>query len=129
MSGWLTVAFALAVHEEQLHEHGGRAGLRDLALLESALARPQQLAAYAQPDIFELAAAYAFGVAKNHPFLDGNKRTAWVLARTYCLLNGLDFIGTDADAVIAMLRLAAGDDNQATFANFLRENSAPAGAQ
>jgi death on curing protein len=129
MSGWLTVEFALSVHEEQLHDHGGKAGLRDLTLLESAIAKPQQLAAYAQPDVFELAAAYAFGVAKNHPFLDGNKRTAWVLARTYCLLNGFDFTGTDVEAVIAMLRLAAGDDDQDTFATFLRDNSAPAAVQ
>lgn len=122
---WLSVEFALAVHAEQLQDHGGKPGLRAMSLLQSAIARPQQLVAYGQPDVFDLAAAYAFGIAKNHPFLDGNKRTAWVLARTYCLLNDFDHVGSDAEAVLAMLRLAAGDDDQAAFAAFLRKNCTP----
>jgi death on curing protein len=124
---WFDVEFAIAVHDEQLRDHGGKTGMRDRTLLESALYRPQQLAIYGSPDCFDLAAAYAFGLAKNHPFLDGNKRTAWVLARTFCLLAGFDYSGSDTDAVLAMLRLAAGDDDQEIFAQFLRENSVAEG--
>jgi death on curing protein len=120
---WFDVDFAIAVHGEQLRDHGGKTGIRDRTLLESALYRAQQLSIYGSPDCFDLAAAYAFGIAKNHPFLDGNKRTAWVLARAFCLLAGFDYSGNDADAVLAMLRLAAGDDNQEIFAAFLREHA------
>ena len=79
---WIGESVALAIHDEQLAQHGGGSGIRDAGLLASALAKPQQLAAYGEPDEFDLAAAYAFGVARNHPFIDGNKRTAWVLARS-----------------------------------------------
>ena len=76
---WIDAAVVLAVHDQQLVEHGGSAGVRDMGLLESALARPEQLAAYGDPDIFDLAATYAHGIARNHPFVDGNKRTAYVV--------------------------------------------------
>jgi len=125
----LTVEFAIAVHDEQLREHGGAAGTRDQPLLESALARPLALIDYGQPSAFDIAACYAHGIAKNHPFVDGNKRTAFVFAETFLELNGYELLANDEQCYIAMLRLAAGDDDQATFANFLRENSAPAGAQ
>ena len=84
---WIGEAIALAIHDEQLAQHGGGSGIRDAGLLASVLAKPQQIAAYGEPDVFDLAAAYAFGVARNHPFIDGNKRTAWVLARLFLRLH------------------------------------------
>jgi len=123
---WIGGDVALAIHAEQLEEHGGGEGVRDLALLESALARPQQLAAYGgTPDVYDLAATYAHGVAKNHPFVDGNKRTAWVLARLYLALHGIDYAGSDGDAVMAVLQLAAGEHDADSFAAWLRANGQP----
>lgn len=126
LSDWIGVEVALAIHAEQLEAHGGGEGVRDLALLESALARPRQLAAYGgMPDVYDLAAAYAHGVAKNHPFVDGNKRTAWVLARLCLALHGIDYGGSDGDAVIAVLQLAAGEHDADSFAAWLRGNGRP----
>ncbi|MBI2398703.1 MAG: type II toxin-antitoxin system death-on-curing family toxin [Xanthomonadales bacterium] len=123
---WIDEAVALAIHDEQLAQHGGGRGLRDAGLLASALSRPQQLAAYGEPDVFDLAAAYAFGVARNHPFVDGNKRTAWVLARLLLRLHGHDYGGGDVAAVMTMLQLAAGDIDQDGFAAWLRQQATAA---
>jgi death on curing protein len=119
----LSIEFAIAVHDEQLREHGGLSGTRDQGLLESALARAQSLIDYGQPSAFDISACYAHGIAKNHPFIDGNKRTAFVFAETFLALNGFELLATDEQCFIAMLRLAAGDDDQDTFAEFLRVNS------
>ena len=120
---WLDPSVIHAVHDEQLGEHGGAAGLRDVGLLESALARPMQLAAYGEPDPASLAAAYGFGLAKNDPFVDGNKRTAFVAVELFLALNGWDLVAGDADCVIAMLHLAAGDWSEAQFAAWVRAHS------
>jgi len=118
---WLRSDTAEAIHEEQLAEHGGGTGTRDTGALLSALARPQNLAAYGNPDATELAAAYAFGVAKNHPFVDGNKRTAWVLAQLFLSKNGVHLKYSDGDAVIVMLELAAGETTEEELAAWFRE--------
>ncbi len=120
---WIDPSVIHAVHDEQLSEHGGAGGLRDAGLLESALARPMQLAAYGQPDAASLAAAYGFGLAKNHPFIDGNKRTAFVAVELFLALNGWALIASDADCVMAMLRLAGGESSEAQFAEWLRTHS------
>lgn len=120
---WITLETALAIHEEQLTQHGGAAGIRDQSLLESALARPQQMAAYTESGVHELAAAYAFAIARNHPFIDGNKRTAWIAARLFLLLHGFDRTADDAECYINMLNLAAGNTTQEDFADWLRANT------
>jgi death-on-curing protein len=117
---WLQADVLLAVHEEQLAEHGGGVGVRDLGLMESALARPRQLAAYGEPDHADLAAAYGFGMARNHPFVDGNKRTAFVAVELFLAMNGYALAATDADCVLTMLGLAAGEIDEATFARWVR---------
>lgn len=117
---WIATQVLYAVHEEQLAEHGGLAGLRDANALESAVARPEQLAHYGAPDAADLAAAYGFGIARNHPFSDGNKRTAFVAVELFLALNGFELIATDADCVITMLGLAAGDMEEAAFADWVR---------
>ena len=117
---WLDTSVLRAVHEEQLAEHGGAVGLRDAGLLESALARPMQLAAYGEPDVAALAAAYGFGLARNHPFVDGNKRTAFVAVELFLSLNGCELVADDADCVLRMLSLAAGELSEAAFADWLR---------
>lgn len=120
---WIEKAVILAVHDEQLAEHGGRGGLRDDGLLESALARPQQLAAYGEPDLADLAAAYAVGLAKNHAFVDGNKRTAFVALELFLALNGSTLVADDADCVLTMLSVAAGDLDERGLANWIRDRS------
>lgn len=125
---WLDIAVIYAVHDEQLAEHGGPVGVRDAGLLESALAKPQNAAAYGtngKPDAFDLAAAYGHGIARNHPFVDGNKRTAFVAAELFLELNGYALTASDADCVLTTLALAAGDIDEATFANWIRGNSKP----
>ena len=122
---WLSSELIHAVHDEQLAEHGGGAGVRDANLLESALARPQQLAHYGEPDAAALAASYGFGIARNHPFIDGNKRTAFVAVELFLALNGTDLIASDADAVVHMLALAAGRLSEADFAQWIRNNLSP----
>ena len=122
---WLDIAVIYAVHDEQLAEHGGLAGVRDAGLLESALAKPQNLAAYGHPDVIALAASYGFGIARNHPFIDGNKRTAFVAVELFLDLNGYELTATDADCVLTMLALAAGEIDEAAFANWIRSNSQP----
>ncbi|MDQ3074066.1 MAG: type II toxin-antitoxin system death-on-curing family toxin [Pseudomonadota bacterium] len=120
---WLRPETAEAIHLEQLAEHGGGAGVRALGALLSALARPENLAVYGEPDAAALAAAYAFGVAKNHPFIDGNKRTAWVLARLFLSKNGVSMDYKEAEAVVVMLRLAAGELSEDELANWFRERN------
>jgi death-on-curing protein len=112
-----------AVHAEQLAEHGGLAGMRDANALESALARAEQLAHYGAPDGAELAAAYGFGIARNHPFSDGNKRTAFVATELFLVLNGLKLRATDVDCVMTMLGVAAGDIDEASFAAWIRAHT------
>ena len=120
---WIQPAVLLAVHDEQLAEHGGPAGLRDAALLESALARPQQLAAYGQPDVAALAASYGFGLARNHPFVDGNKRTAFIAIELFLALNGHELRASDVDCVTTMLALAAGELSEDALAAWIRAQS------
>ncbi len=122
MSGWIWVAtdVALAAHREQLAEHGGGQGVRDERLLDSAMARAPNLAAYGEPDAAELAATYAFGIARNHPFVDGNKRTVAVVSETFLVLNGYGLNASDAEIVVAFLALAAGDLSEAELADWFR---------
>ncbi|WP_197722799.1 type II toxin-antitoxin system death-on-curing family toxin [Sulfurivermis fontis] len=122
---WLDEAVVQAVHESQLAEHGGPAGIRDAGLLASALDRPKNLAAYGEPDAADCAAAYAFGIARNHPFIDGNKRTAFVCMELFMALNGMQLTAGDAACVLTTLALAAGDMDEAALALWLREHSAP----
>jgi death-on-curing protein len=119
---WIDESVVLAIHDEQLAEHGGASGVRDLGLLQSALARPQNLAAYGSPDAADLAAAYAFGVVRNHPFVDGNKRTAFVAAELFLELNGHTLQSDDEDCVLTMLKLASGDMPEADFAAWIRRD-------
>ena len=120
---WIDPAVILAVHEEQLAEHGGAAGVRDTGMRESALARPRNLALYGQPDVCALAASYAFGLARNHPFVDGNKRSAFVACELFLALNGWRLIASDADCVMTMLALAAGELDEAGFADWLKDRA------
>lgn len=122
---WLNADVLQAVHLEQLAEHGGAPGTRDEGLFESALARPQNLALYGEPDTFDLAAAYAVGLAKNHPFIDGNKRTAYVAMELFLVLNGFELAADDASATLTMLSVAAGDSDELRLAQWLREHTAP----
>jgi death-on-curing protein len=126
---WLEERDALALHDRLLALHGGAAGVRDDALLQSALARPQQIHAYADaPDLLDLAAAYTAGIVRNHPFIDGNKRTGFVVGILFLELNGYRFTASEADAAQAVLELAAGTLDEAGYTNFLRANSQPAGS-
>ena len=118
---WISIEAALAIHDEQLAEHGGAAGTRDRGGLQSALAPAKNLGAHGEPDAASLAAAYASGVVRNHPFVDGNKRTAWVLARLFVARNGSELNFDAADAVVRMLALAAGELSEDDFARWLRE--------
>ena len=125
--GWIWIAtdVALAAHAEQLAEHGGGEGVRDAGMLDSAMARPRNLAIYEEPDVAALAAAYAFGIARNHPFVDGNKRTAAVVSETFLALNGYALQATDAELVVAFLALAAGELSEEALADWFREHAAP----
>ena len=122
MADWIWVAtdVALSALREQLSEHGGGQGVRDVRLLDSAMARAQNLAAYGQPDAAALAATYAFGIARNHTFVDGNKRTAAVVSETFLVLNGYVLKATDAEIVVAVLTLAAGDLTEDELADWFR---------
>jgi len=119
---WVEVAVALAAHGEQLAEHGGAVGVRDMSMLESAMARPLNLIAYEQPDIADLAASYAFGIARNHPFVDGNKRTAAVVSETFLLLNGHELTCSDVELVTTFLALAAGELTVEALAAWFRQH-------
>ncbi len=110
----------MALHDEQLAQHGGGAGARDLGLLESALARAQNLVAYGDPDAAALAAAYAYGIARNHPFIDGNKRTAAVVSLTFLLVNNVPCDIPEADVVVTFLALAEGEFSEDELAAWFR---------
>lgn len=117
---WLELDVALAIHDRQLAEHGGGAGLRDRGMLESALGRPVNQWHYGEDDLAALAAAYAFGIARNHPFVDGNKRTAWVLARLFVALNDRVLTFDHEAAIHAVLALAAGELSEDELADWFR---------
>ena len=116
---WIVRDVVLAVHDEQLSEHGGQSGVRDLGLLESALARPRNQYAYGETSIARLAASYTFGLSRNHPFLDGNKRTSLVVAELFLALNGLELAVSDAECVTTFLALAAGDLTEEELAGWI----------
>jgi death on curing protein len=116
----------LAIHDEQLAEHGGQAGVRDRGLLESALARPRNQFEHGESSLTRLAAAYAFGVSRDHPFLDGNKRTSLVVAELFLELNGFELVAGDAACVATFLSLAAGELTEGDLARWVTENSHPA---
>ncbi|MBA2702984.1 MAG: type II toxin-antitoxin system death-on-curing family toxin [Blastocatellia bacterium] len=120
---WLLDETVIAIHHRQISEHGGGEGLRDQGLLASALARPQNLLAYAQPepDVAALAAAYAYGIALDHPFVDGNKRTALVAARTFLLLNGVNLEASQDEKYLTFLRLAQGTLTEEKLADWIRK--------
>ncbi|RJG02025.1 type II toxin-antitoxin system death-on-curing family toxin [Noviherbaspirillum sedimenti] len=119
---WVREDVVLAVHDVQLAQHGGLDGVRDMNAIQAALARPQQLDTYGDPapDVFDLAAAYAYGLAKNHGFADGNKRTAWIVARLFLLDNDIKIQFSQPDAIQAMLGVAGGTMEEAVFAQWLR---------
>lgn len=123
---WVATDVALAAHIEQIAEHGGGEGVRDERLLDSAMARTPNLAAYGTPDIAALAATYAFGIARNHPFVDGNKRTAAVVSETFLSLNGCGLSASDAELVVAFLALASGDLSEEELADWFRTRLSPA---
>ena len=120
---WLLGETVRAIHQRQISEHGGGEGLRDEGLLASALARPQNLLAYAQPppDLAGLAAAYAYGIARDHPFVDGNKRTALVAARTFLLLNGVNLDATQDEKYLTFLQLAQGSLTEEQLSDWIRK--------
>jgi death-on-curing protein len=122
---WVDPAVALAAHREQLAEHGGGDGVRDPGLFESAMARPQNLDVYGEPDAAALAASYAFGLARNHPFVDGNKRTAAVVSEAFLRLNGYTLNASDAEVVVAFLALAAGELTEDQLAEWFGERVRP----
>ena len=124
---WIEESVVLALHEEHLAEHGGAVGIRDRGLLESALFRPQNLAGYGDPDLAALSAAYGFGIVRNHPFIDGNKRTAFTATELFLALNGQELIADDPSCVVAMLRLAEGSLSEKAFEDWIRANTKPIG--
>lgn len=122
---WVLRSVIDAMHDAQLAEHGGAAGIRDPGLLGSALARPVNLHVYGETDICRLAAAYAFGIARNHPFVDGNKRTAFLAAYVFLRMNGLELVADEIGATAAILSVAAGESSEDDFAAWLRANTRP----
>lgn len=121
---WVPLNAVLAIHDEQVSEHGGIPGVRDLAVVDSALARPRNLAVYGKPDAAALAAAYAFGLCSNHGFFDGNKRTAYVVAETFLDVNGYMMNAPDEAVVSTMLAVASGDMPEEQLAKWFRANIA-----
>ena len=117
---WINRQVLLLLHDESLAEHGGASGLRDEGLLESALARPLNLALYGEPDAASLAASYGLGLAKNHAFIDGNKRAAFLAVGLFLGLNGYRLHATQADATLTVLSVAAGELDEAGFAQWIR---------
>ncbi len=120
---WVAMSAVLAIHDEQLAEHGGQAGLRDAGLLESALARPRNSYAYGEQLLPILAASLAFGIARNHPLVDGNKRTSLVVSELFLALNGLDLVATDEECVVTFLPLAAGERTEEQLASWFLERT------
>lgn len=120
---WIDKGMLLLLHDESLAEHGGDSGMRDEGLLDSALARPVNLAAYEEPDFAALAASYCVGLAKNHPFVDGNKRAALLATGLFLLLNGKKLTATQADATLAVLGIAASEISEQAFAEWIRRHT------
>ena len=120
---WVLREVVSALHEQSLAQFGGSAGVRDEGLLDSALGKPENLFAYGKPTLFDLAASYAFGLIKNHPFVDGNKRTGFVTAVVFLELNGCKFHASEVDAAVRTLMLAAGEMTEAAYAAWLKANS------
>ena len=123
---WVEPDVAITAHRSQLAEHGGGDGIRDRGLFDSAMARPRNFSLYGEPDAAALAASYAFGIARNHPFIDGNKRTAAVVSETFLILNGHALTATNAEVVVAFLALAAGELSEEELADWFRERIKPA---
>lgn len=125
---WIEERDALVLHDRLLALHGGASGVRDGGLLQSALARPRQHSAYAEnPDVIDMAAAYTAGIVRNHPFVDGNKRTGFVVGILFLELNGYRFTASEEDATQAVMALAAGSLDEPGYSRFLRANTSPAG--
>jgi len=122
---WVSRQVLLLLHDESLAEHGGDPGLRDEGLLDSALARPVNLALYEQPDAASLAASYGVGLAKNHPFVDGNKRAAFLAVGLFLAMNGNRLHASQADATLTVMDVAAGVMNESTFAQWIRDHIQP----
>ena len=122
---WIDRRALELLHDESLAEHGGASGLRDEGLLESALARPVNLAAHGRPDVADLAAAYGVGLARNHPFVDGNKRVAFLAVGLFLALNGRRLVASQAEATLTVLAVAVGQMDEAAFARWLREHNKP----
>lgn len=122
---WIDRRMLMLLHDESLAMHGGASGIRDEGLLESALARPMNLVAYGEPDLAALSACYGFGLAQNHPFVDGNKRAAFLAVGLFLGLNGHRLTASQAEATVAIFGLAAGDIDEPTFTAWLRERIAP----
>lgn len=119
---WALESVVHAIHDEQIAEHGGLEGTRDIALLQSSLARPQNLLNYEEPDISDLAACYGYGIAGNHPFNDGNKRTAFVVMELFLLMNGYELVADDTACVLIMLSVAGKAISEDDFADWIRKN-------
>lgn len=119
---WLTRRMIIAIHDEQLAIHGGASGLRDEGMLESVLDRPKNKWSYESADFAELAAAYAFGIARNRPFVDGNKRTSLLALYTFLGVNGIDFVVPEAEAAAIILSLAAGEVSEQSLTRWIRDN-------
>jgi death on curing protein len=122
---WLNEDVVAAIHEAQLSEHGGIVGVRDPGLLASALGRAQNQAAYGNPDVADLAASYGYGISRNHPFLDGNKRTGFVATELFLNLNGYALSASDADCVLTMLSVTSGELSEHDFAAWVRKHLVP----
>ena len=120
---WVLREVVFTLHEQSLAQFGGFAGIRDEGLLDSALGKPHNLFAYGKPNLFDLAASYAFGLVKNHPFIDGNKRTGFIVAVLFLELNGCRFYASEVDATVCTLALAAGEMSEAAYAEWLKANS------
>ena len=120
---WLLEETLIALHDVLVSEFGGETGIRDEGLLESALARPRNLLNYGRADLFDLAAAYAYGLVKNHPFIDGNKRVGFMAAAIFLELNRIRFRAAEVDAAVEMLAVAAGERTEIQFAQWLRDHS------
>lgn len=119
---WIELETAIAIHDMQIQEHGGATGIRDLGLIESAINRPKNMAIYNTPDIVDLAAAYAFGLVKNHGFVDGNKRTAYVVTRLFLRLHGWDFTAGPEERVLVFESLGKAESTAGEFTRWLRNN-------
>ena len=120
---WVDLEVVLAIHDEQLAEHGGQVGVRDRGLLESAMGRPMNQFAYGERSLARLAASYAFGISRNHSFLDGNKRTSLVVAELFLELNGVELTANDTESVTTFLLLAAGEITEDALADWIAANS------